>query len=389
MSYEIIAISEEWDGLPCSCKHLISRFIPQKRVIWIEAIGLRSPGLNIYDLRRSYRKISSWLFRKETPFRQLPANLDIITPPQVPYNQVSAVRRLNQWIMVRDIEKARSKSQAGNRVVISTWPFLAGLIGRLGESLSIYYRVDDFAEFPGVKRQYLQECEREFVSKVDMVVASSDKLTQIEGCRGSVKYLPHGVDFDQFSLASRTDNGSLPIAQIPPPRIGFYGLLSSWVDFGLLASIAERTPEFNYVLLGPSQVPKSSLPKRPNLHYLGPVAYDELPRHAIWFDVAMIPFKVNNLTLAVNPLKFMEYLALGLPVVSTPLPDVAKHGAFGFIAADAEQFIASIKKALTENSEAAIVSRRRCAMENSWEARANQLHLWIEDALARKGNAER
>ena len=93
--------------------------------------------------------------------------------------------------------------------------------------------------------------------------------------------------------------------------VGFFGLLNSWLDLEVIRDSALLNPEMSYIIIGPSQLPDSQLPKAPNLHYLGAVPYEKLPEYAVFFDVALIPFKINDLTIAVNPLKLMEYFALG------------------------------------------------------------------------------
>ncbi|PQP33882.1 glycosyltransferase family 1 protein, partial [Desulfobacteraceae bacterium SEEP-SAG9] len=129
---------------------------------------------------------------------------------------------------------------------------------------------------------------------------------------------------------------------IDGPLIGFFGLLNSWIDFDLIYNIALEHPEWNLILIGPSQLSIDILPKRKNIHYLGPIDYEELPNYARCFDVALIPFKINELTVSVNPLKLMEYFSLGLPVVSTPLPEVVKHKENVAIASDPATFSKAI-----------------------------------------------
>jgi len=383
--YDLIVFSDDWNGLPFSCKHLLRHFLPDITLIWVETIGLRSPKVNLYDLKRAIKKTTGWISKKsENSQASLPENLYLLDPFQIPYNQLSIVRNFNKQMMIRTLRRFDHEHSKRDRVLITTWPFIGNIIGSFGECLSIYYRVDDFSEFPGVRKDFINRLENELIEKVDMVVATAENLTQIENSEKSIKYLPHGVDFQHFSSAE-TDSGKQKTLQfIPPPRIGFFGLLNSWLDFDLLSQVATEHPDWSFVFIGPSQLSSSFLPKAPNVHFLGPVSYDNLPMYARHFDVALIPFKINSLTISVNPLKLMEYFALGLPVVSTPLPEVTKYKDCVFIASDAKTFGDAIQQALGEDSRKARISRPQIAKSHSWEKKALELRNWIEDALEEK-----
>jgi glycosyltransferase involved in cell wall biosynthesis len=255
----------------------------------------------------------------------------------------------------------------------------------LEEDLTVYYRVDDFSEFPGVRKGVVQALERETMRKADLVVASAENLTRIGGEQTEARYLPHGVDYDHFSDPRHRDHADSPVKTFPSPRIGFFGLLSSWVDFDLIRRLAERNPEWSFVLVGPSQLHSSKLPQSRNIHYLGPVPYDELPRHANWFDVGLIPFKVNELTRSVNPLKLLEYFAMGIEVISSPLPEVLPLRPKVHVAADADGFQAAIDLALRERSEVRSEALRATARSCSWKAGAAKLRDWIGDELLKRG----
>jgi glycosyltransferase involved in cell wall biosynthesis len=254
----------------------------------------------------------------------------------------------------------------------------------LNEDLSVYYRVDDFSEFPGVQRNHIQTLEEELIRKVDIVVGSAENLADVSKYGKTGRYLPHGVDYEHFASPPTNVACQLGIENIPAPRIGFFGLLNSWIDFDLIRNVASRRPEWSFVFIGPSQLPASSLPTLPNLHFLGPLAYSELPSCASLFQAGLIPFRINPLTISVNPLKLMEYFAIGIPVISTPLPEVLKHGARVYIGVTGESFVTAIQNALAENDPGKRNDRRQLARLQSWEAKSAQLRFWIETALAEK-----
>jgi glycosyltransferase involved in cell wall biosynthesis len=383
-NYEIIVFSDDWNGLPFSCKHLLRHFLPDVRLIWVETIGLRSPKLNLYDINRSITKITGWLSKSQSSQDSLPENLNILDPFQIPYNQLGIVRNFNKQMVIRTLKPFNPRYSNRERVLITTWPFTGNIVGSLGERLSIYYRVDDFSEFPGVRKDFIRQLENELIEKVDMVVASAENLAQVGAEGKTTKYLPHGADFQHFTSVLKESNSPALLKNIPGTRIGFFGLLNSWLDFDLLAQVAKDHPRWSFVFLGPLQISPTALPNAPNFHFLGPVPYDELPAHACHFDVALIPFKINALTISVNPLKLMEYFSLGLPVVSTPLPEVVKYKDSVFIASDPRTFGDAIEKALIEDDEKARVSRQEIAKSHSWLEKSLELKKWIEEALEKK-----
>ena len=383
--YEIIVFSDEWSGFPFSCKHLLSHFLPEVPIIWMETIGLRSPKMNVYDIRRGIKKIVGWLSTNQKTQDSIPENLVILNPFQIPYNQVPFVREVNRRMVVRSLKRFERGRLKHKRVLITTWPFIGNIVGSLGEQLSIYYRVDDLTELPGVSKKLIYCLEKELIDKVDIVIASAEKLTKC-GVEGKVvKYLPHGVDFHHFRMGKterKKANGS--IQNIPHPIVGFFGILNSWIDFDLLSQVAFDNPAWSFVIIGPSMLPASSLPKVPNIQFLGEISYNELPSHARHFDVAIIPFKINALTISVNPLKLMEYFSLGLPVVSTPLPEVKKFKDHVFIASNPKTFGAAIKKALEGEDEDSKISRQEIANSRSWKKQSAKLKDWLEEALDQK-----
>jgi glycosyltransferase involved in cell wall biosynthesis len=379
--YHMVVLSDDWNGLPFSCRHLLRHFLPEVPLIWVETIGLRPPGLSVYDYRRAFSKLSGWVFGSRDPAAALPENLTLVNPLQIPYNHYRFIRRLNARNILRSIRAMPQERASDRRVLLTTWPFVGDLVGALGEHLSIYYRVDDYSEFPGVRKESIRQLERQLIARVDMVVASAENLMPTGSGGKAARYLPHGVDFDHFSSAPPGGYAASVVAALPPPRIGFFGLLNSWIDLHMLQAVAREHRAWSFVLLGPSQLPKKALPSEPNMHFLGPVSYEELPAHARLFDVGLIPFKINALTACVNPLKLMEYFALGIPVASTPLPEVVKFRDHVYLGEGVSGFADCIERALAEKNAGARRARQDVARKHSWEAKSRQLRRWIAEAL--------
>jgi UDP-galactopyranose mutase len=155
------------------------------------------------------------------------------------------------------------------------------------------------------------------------------------------------------------------------PRIGYSGVIDERMDLALLAEIAWRRPDWQFVMMGPVvKIPESSLPQRRNIHYLGLKTYQELPNYLAGWDAAIMPFALNAATRFISPTKTPEYLAAGKPVVSTPIRDVVEpYGRLGLvrIAGDAQAFISALEAALSGNSSAENAARDSFLATMSWD----------------------
>jgi glycosyltransferase involved in cell wall biosynthesis len=380
---DFIVFSDDWGRHPFSCQHIMQHFLPRNRILWVNTIGMRNPSLTAYDIKRSFEKIWGWLKQREKDEVQPVENLTVINPVMTPYNNISFVRSCNRSRVVRAVKQKMALLKFRDPIVITTLPNAADYVGDLGESFSVYYCVDDFTHWPGVDGQLVTEMEEALLQKVDLVCASSEELCRKKSRLGNkLALLAHGVDFDHFQVEpvkKRSENR---------PVVGFFGALSSWLDFGLLEQLARMRPDLDFVFIGPADTDISSLEKFDNVRLAGRIHYHELPEAAADFDVAIIPFSITEMTRSVNPLKLMEYLACGLPVVSTPLPEVKKFADNIYLADSAEEFSSAIDLALAEDSTARQKKRRELARQFSWEKVAGILSSLIEENLIHKGRVE-
>ena len=154
------------------------------------------------------------------------------------------------------------------------------------------------------------------LAEADLVIVSSRPLLRrVQAKRPDALLVPNGVELAHFRAPRR--------AQLhDPPVIGFHGALAEWFDLDLLTEVARSRPEYRFELIGPASVDLRPLTQLPNVRHRGPVPYSEIPGHVVEFDVGILPFKLNAMTHAVRPLKALEYLAVGAPVVATPLDEL-------------------------------------------------------------------
>lgn len=380
---DFVVFSDDWGRFPSSCQHIFKRILLQNRVLWVDTIGLRSPQLSIYDLTRSIEKVSGW-FRKNKNINNgyFKKNLTIINPIIIPYNHINFIREFNAKFVKYQIKDMIEKIDFNNPIMVTTFPNAVDYMNCFDNSLRIYYCVDDFVHWPGVRSNLVSQMEDELLAEADVVFATSQYLCEVKKREGvNPVFLPHGVDVRHFSVENHDRHR---LSDIPSPRIGFFGAISEWVDLGLIANIAQSHPDWSIVLIGGYDTDVSPLQAYENIFLLGSVPYDVLPEYAAGFDVGIIPFIVNDLTQSVNPIKLLEYLACGLPVVSTDMPEVRRFSGHVHIASDPNEFVRCIETALDEATPDLVGSRKRIAAGYSWESIANQFCEHLEARLGQK-----
>jgi glycosyltransferase involved in cell wall biosynthesis len=256
----------------------------------------------------------------------------------------------------------------------------------------VYDCMDRWEAFPDAIgdpawRGEVMAAERRLLERADVVFCSSAGLvdTRSEFAAGPVTLVRNGADMDHFAPTGRPVPKD--VGELPRPLIGYVGALAEWVDFDLLRSAAALRPGWSFALIGPSFKGKTSgdvgalrlVSDLPNLHLLGPRHYADVPAYVEAFDVAIIPFKLNGLTEDTNPIKVYEYLAAGVPVVSTPLPEVIDLPQVR-CAVDADGFVRQCEEAWSERWDSDAISlRREVAAANSWEERAGVIWQTILD----------
>jgi len=213
----------------------------------------------------------------------------------------------------------------------------------------------------------LLELEDELLKAADVVFTGGYSLFEAKKDRHpNVHPFPSSVDPAHFHKSRREQPDPADQAALPHPRLGFYGVIDERFDLELLDHAAKARPHWQFVMIGPvMKIDEDDLPRHPNIHYLGSKHYDELPAYLSGWDVALMPFAINEATRFISPTKTPEYLSAGKPVVSTPIRDVERHYARlqGVrIASDPETFVAACEEMLA------------LAPDGDWLAEAD-LHL--------------
>jgi UDP-galactopyranose mutase len=257
---------------------------------------------------------------------------------------------------------------------------------------TVYDCMDELSAFADADPA-LPELERALMARAGLVFTGGVSLYEAKrALHRSVHVFPSGVDIAHFLPARRELTEPADQAAIGHPRAGFFGVLDERLDCALLARAAELRPDMQFVMVGPVvKIDPAELPQRPNIHYLGPKSYAELPSYIAHWDVAMMPFALNAATRFISPTKTPEYLAAGRPVVSTPIKDIVRSwGATGYvgIAADAEAFAAEADRLLSlpRNWVEAADTKLR---EMSWDQIWARMHALIQASRATPSRARR
>jgi UDP-galactopyranose mutase len=205
-------------------------------------------------------------------------------------------------------------------------PMMLGFSRDLAAVCTVYDCMDELANFRFAPPE-LAALERELMAAADVVFTGGYSLWEAKRERHpNIHPFPSSVDRRHFSRARTIRQQPADQAAIPEPRLGFYGVIDERMDLDLLAALADARPQWNLVMVGPVvKIDAASLPRRPNLHYLGARSYDDLPRYLGGWSVALMPFAINESTRFISPTKTPEYLAGGRPVVSTPIVDVVRQ----------------------------------------------------------------
>lgn len=332
-AYDLICFSHlRWDFVYQRPQHLLSRFAQNHRVFVIE-----EPIFGETDVSMQISK------RDE--------NLHIVVP-HLPHQMSEASIRDLQRTLLADLLVGQGISS------FVTWyytPMMLAWSDHLQPLATIYDCMDELTGFKNAPVE-LQERERDLFSISDLVFTGGQSLYEAKKEQHPAVYaFPSSIDKEHFSQALHINEEMHDQENIPSPRIGFIGVIDERMNIELLGEIADLKPEWNFVMIGPVvKIDEADLPRRENIHYLGGKSYEELPGYIAGWDVAMMPFALNESTRYISPTKTPEYLAAGRPVVSTPIHDVVRpYGDEGLvhIASTAEEFVAAIQKALEEDAD--------------------------------------
>jgi glycosyltransferase involved in cell wall biosynthesis len=385
-----------WRSLWRESQQIMSRMARQNRVLYFEP-GRDGNEPLLAEMSRNWSNFFS------VHGQTLHENLAVIpSPARLPIGRRHLPRHLlevttpwvaktNNAILVRHVRRAMKVHDVKDPILWLYSPYNADLVGKFGEKLTCYHNYDEFPDMvhnARIKRM-LRQFDNRLSSRVDVVFATSRAQWQRRQAMNPDSYfVPNGVNFDLFNRALSA-NLPLPadLADIPRPIIGFAGWMGYQVDVELLYRVAETYADCSLVLVGPDQLPNTAtrqrLRNRPNVFFLGQKEPDQLPNYLQVFDVALMPYLLNEGHVrSAYPLKLHEYLAAGRSIVTVALPEVRPFSGVVRMAETHDEFIRDIGQALGDHASEAIQARVAVAQENTWDHRVAEMYRVLEQHLS-------
>jgi UDP-galactopyranose mutase len=354
-----------WDLVLQRPQHLLTRAARNWRVIYFEEPRFLPPAPDLPRLDR----------------REVFPGVEVVSPVLPFWDGVpGSVERMQRPLLDALL------AEAGQPDVIWYYtPLAQSFAGHLSARVTIYDCMDELSAFRGASPQLLLE-ERRLLRRADLVFTGGFSLHQAkQGLHPDVHCFPSSVDARHFAGARTPGLAEPPeLANLPHPRIGWFGVVDERMDLELLAACAERRPGWSFVMIGPVvKLDPADLPRRPNIHWLGGRSYAELPAHLAHWDVGFMPFALNEATRFISPTKTPEYLAAGLPVVSTAIADVVRPwGEEGLveIARGADDAVSALERVMARQAGPWLAQVDQRLNNMSWEKTwAGMLGL-IQDA---------
>ena len=377
-STPIVCYAEDWGRLPSSSQHLMRSLSKTHPVLWVNSLGLRTPSATTGDMGRIVQKIGKFF----AGVKEVEPNIFVLSPLVLPFFKYRSIRILNRHILRFYVKLFLWRRGYREFIQWSSCPSAAIALNSMGELANVYYVADEFTELWQFDVDLVNLLEKDLLVRSDLLLVVSKRLHEVKSIHSALVHpLPHGCDYEHFSRALTMSDDEIPedMRTISRPIIGFYGVLGDWCDFDMLETIFSRRSEWSLVLIGPSECSSPPLQHLPNVHLMGKRSFEDLPFYLKAFDVCLVPYRKDSPRIInANPLKFLEYLASGKPVVSTDVPAMHSYSKGVSISQTADQLEAAMSAAIRSDTEGAVATRLTIARENSWQNRISQVETLFE-----------
>ncbi len=413
---DIVCISSlDWDAMWTSKQQIMHRLAQTNRVLYVEEPVTMLAPLKVPSRLKRWAAVVPKLQRAD-------AGLWTLTPPPtLPFgNMRPGLNRVNQTVLAQYIRWAMGRLWFDEEYILWTYlPTSLALLDRLGAapaadaagaapetprgdahhgrredrlpSLVVYHCVDEHSAFPGfVSPEVVKAYDDELTRRADLVITTSENLRlSRQALNPDTHAVLNAADVEIFSRALDPELPIAPdLAAIPAPRLGVVGLHDSRLDVDALETLARAEESWQVVLIGPvkaGQLDEPRLRRYPNVHFLGEKPRSELPGYLKGLAAALVPYRANELTRNIFPLKLFEYLAAGLPVIVGGLPELRRfEGTIG-VADGPQDYPGLVRRAIAEDDAAKRAERVALAAENTWDHRVEEISMLVEEALERRG----
>jgi glycosyltransferase involved in cell wall biosynthesis len=372
-----------WYHHPHSKNHLMRRFARAgNKVIFVNSISMGLAPMKSKELvPRITRKLKSYAKLARTTDE----GITVVSPAIVPFFGNRAFTIANRRLLTTQIAGLARRRGLSHPILWIAIPTAVEVVGRLNEQLVIYHVSDkydantmDHTTDPA----FIRSLHERAIDAADLIFYSSRKLLAEATRRLDRSHLlEQAVDFGHWSKISRGDvRIAEEIEKIPRPRLGYFGAIEPWlVDQELIKQASRERPDWNWIFIG-NKSRGLEIESLPNVHFLPPIAYQDLPHYAAGFDVCVLPWNTDvTFTSYGSAIKVREYLASGKPVVISPLPEYESMSEVLRIGRSRDQFLQLVDEALREEGTAMALARQDAVRDGTWDARAE----WISDLIER------
>ncbi|MEG5063313.1 glycosyltransferase family 1 protein [Microcoleus sp. B3-A4] len=367
---DLVCLSHlRWNFVYQRPQHLLSRCAKSRRVFFVEE-PIYSAATDWW-LDVSIHESGVW-----------------VIVPHLTKGTSEATAQTAQQAMLDDLFRAAEISQY---ILWYYTPMAVSFTNHLKPLAVVYDCMDELSAFKGAHPD-LKANENQLLKRASVVFTGGHNLYEAKQHQHpNIHAFPSSIEKEHFATARNLSQEPTDQKDIPHPRLGFYGVIDERMDIKLLGEIAQARPDWHLVIIGPvAKIAPTSLPTHPNIHYLGGKSYQELPAYLGGWDIAMLPFAINESTKFISPTKTPEYLAAGKPVISTPIRDVVRpYGEKGLvrIASNSEEFVACAQEILSESSDVRtkwLSQVDAFLADNSWDNTWGEMLGLIESAIDEK-----
>jgi glycosyltransferase involved in cell wall biosynthesis len=369
---DLICLSHlRWDFVYQRPQHLLSRCARERRVFFVEE--------PIF--------VKSQLAELDVTMRDCGVSVVV---PRLPEGLSEEEVRGVQRLLIDDLLQ---ECRILDYILWYYTPMAIPFTKHLNPMATVFDCMDELSAFkfaPAALREY----EAALLAKADVVFTGGQSLYEAKrNQHRNIHPFPSSIDAAHFAQARGNASDPDDQAGIPHPRLGFFGVIDERMDLALLDQVALARPDWHLVMVGPVvKINPADLPRRQNIHYLGGKDYNELPGYLAGWDVALLPFAINESTQFISPTKTPEYLAAGKPVVSTPIRDVVRpYGEMNLvhIAGTGAEFVEAIQCALDQKADSSewLLSVDQFLSQNSWDQTWMRMMEMIDEVVGGRGSS--
>lgn len=376
ISKDILFVSTaDWDNPFWTNKQHVAIELEElgHRILYIDSQGLRKPTVTGRDFKRIFKRLFKGL---GLPKKVDNKNIWVCSPIVLPFHDNKIAKFLNKILLKILVSYWKIVTNLRPKTIWTYSPITTSLYDLTKYDLKVYHAVDDIKTQPGMPFSEIKEREVDLLKSVDFVFTTALKLQdELSIVNPSCYYFSNVADYTHFSLARSEIDIPDDLKCLSKPIIGFVGAISSYkVDFNLIKFIAESRRDWTIAMIGEvgEGDPNTTIDifdDCSNVVFLGPKDYKKLPAYIKGFDVAMIPCHINDYTKSMFPMKFFEYLAAGVNVVSTDLPALKDYGDVAYLTASSDEFLNCLEKAIMQKDLIPLSKRDAVALEKTYTKR--------------------